>query len=122
MSIISKNDEWRTTPRTTQPVMRPVSKAAGDLKVWQAEMDGWYATMLEFPNMEPDQVFVSLSAWTARASYMRSFINRSEQRTQQTFRTKQIDPFIAECDRQFKIWSRVFSVQSLDWNLQGRMT
>jgi hypothetical protein len=92
------------------------------LKRWLAELDGYYRQMYDFGKIEPDEIFRYLSAWTARASFMRSQIQRSESKMLQGFRTRQIDPFIEECERQFKIWSRVFSVQSLDYNMSRGQT
>lgn len=100
-----------------------IVRSGGDLlHQWQTELDGYYREMLEFQYAEPDTVFRSLSAWTARASYMRSQIQRSGSKTWQTFRTGELDPFIGECDRQFRQWSRTFAVHSLDWNMQRGQT
>jgi len=107
-------------PPETQAVV--TNSKVGTLDGWLAEIDGYFSIMEKFGEAEPDQIFSYLSSWTARASHMRSMINRSESKIAQGFRTKQIDPFINECDRQFKLWSRVFSVQSLDWNMQRNMT
>lgn len=99
---------------------RPVSTRGEMLKVWLSELDACYDRMEKFKDEEPDEIFSCLSSWTARASHMRSLVNRSESKTDQSFRLKQIDPFITECDRQFKIWSRVFSVIQMDYNMSGR--
>lgn len=100
----------------------PVNTKGDLLKTWMTELDGYFEQMENFREEEPDVIFADLSAWTARASHMRSIINRNESRTHQNFRIKQIDPFISECDRQFKVWSRVFSVQSMDFNMNSRVT
>lgn len=86
------------------------------------EFDEYYSEMLRFRDMEPDEIFMRLSAYSARASYIRSDIMRAQNRTLTAFRTGEIDPFLSECDRQFKIWSRVFAVTSLDWNLARGQT
>ena len=104
------------------PLVRPVTSKNERLESWLEELIECYKKMEDFRNEEPDEIFASLSAWTARASHMRSLINRSESKTNQAFRLKQIDPFISECDRQFKLWSRVFSVQTLDWNMNRNVT
>lgn len=89
---------------------------------WRRELDGYYKEMVSFSEVEPDEIFRSLSAWTARASYMRSQIVRIDSKAWVKFRTQEIDPFISECDRQFRVWSRVFAVQSLDWNMSRGQT
>lgn len=92
-------------------------KTSMKLKDLRFELDGYYSEMLRFRDMEPDEIFMRLSAYSARASYIRSDIMRAQNRTLTAFRTGEIDPFLTECDRQFKVWSRVFAVTSLDWNL-----
>lgn len=92
------------------------------LKDLRSELDEYYGEMLRFRDMEPDEIFMRLSAYSARASYIRSDIMRAQNRTLTAFRTGEIDPFLTECDRQFKVWSRVFAVTSLDWNLARGQT
>jgi hypothetical protein len=108
-------------PQQTFEKLDPMNRnGAKLLEVWRDEVDSYYEEMIRFQYLEPDEVFAKLSSWTARISYIRTQIVRHENRVQAAFRTKEIDPFLAECDRQFKIWSRAFSVYSLDWNLAGR--
>lgn len=93
-----------------------------EMKTLQEEIDGYFQEMLRFVDMEPDEIFMRLSAFSARASFIRSQIMRTQNRALTAFRTGEIDPFLTECDRQFKIWSRVFAVTSLDWNLARGQT
>lgn len=106
--------------RISEPREAPVAseRRTEIVKNWLLEIDEYYLDMAQFGNEQPDDIFLKLSAWTARASHIRSQINRSESKVLQNFRIKQIDPFLEECDRQFKLWSRIAAVQSLDWNLQ----
>lgn len=68
--------------------------------------------------MESGIVFQKLAGYTARASWTRSLIQRQiENRAWTKFRTTQLDPFIEECDRQFRVWSRAFAVQSQEWQI-----
>jgi hypothetical protein len=109
-----------TIPTASRP--QPVVAKGEIMRGWLKEIDGYFEVMQKFSLMESDEIFTCLSSWTARVSHMRSMINRSESKLEQSFRTKQVDPFLSECDRQFKIWSRVFSVQSMDWDMQRKMT
>lgn len=84
---------------------------------WRKEIDGFYAVMDTFSAMDPSDIFRSLSSMSSRMSYIRGQIVRSENRQWGNFRTKEIDPFIAECDRQFKLWSRCFTTATLDWEM-----
>ena len=98
------------------------TELTSDIRKIREEIDGYYREMIQFPAMEADEIFQRLSAYTARVSYIRSSMMRTDNRALVSLRTKEIDPFISECDRQFKIWSRVFSVQTLDWNLARNTT
>jgi hypothetical protein len=89
-----------------------------DLEKIRAELDSFYDIMNSFSSLDPSEIFQSLAAFTARASYMRSQIMRlPENRMMTNFRTKELDPFIEECDRQFKFWSRYQSVQAYEWEI-----
>lgn len=97
----------------------PKSQRTGGklLEQYRSEMDSAYVKMRNFPQAESDEIFKDLAGFTARFSHIRSQIVRVESRNWQNFRTKEVDPFLDECDRQFKIWSRVFSVKTLDWEM-----
>lgn len=86
---------------------------------WRTEILGYYQTMKEFNNMDPSDVFRSLSQFTARASEMRATISEHETKQQSSFRIKVIDPFIEECDRQFKVHSRTLSNEEMIARLSG---
>lgn len=87
------------------------------LNAYRKEMDNFYKEMRNFHSEDPAVIFREIAAMTARFSHIRSQIVRAESKVWQNFRTKEVDPFIEECDRQFKIWSRAFSVQTLDWEM-----
>ena len=73
--------------------------------------------MQEFPKMQPDEIFRSLSGFTARMNFIRTKIVRTENKRYSSFRTKEIEPFITECQFQFKVYSRMHSVTSLEWEM-----
>lgn len=83
----------------------------------QAELDGYYAQMREFSSVEVTEILMALAAFSARASEIRSVLVRNENRRAQTFRTKEIEPFLEEVDRQFKTWSRLISVRQQEWDI-----
>ena len=88
------------------------------LEAWQRELDAALKVMQKFKSMNHADIFIQLAGYTARASSMRSMVVRMpENRRLVAFRTKELDPFIEECERQFKYWSRAFSVQALDWEI-----
>lgn len=84
----------------------------------RAELDGYYKEMRDFDTIDPGEIFKKLAAMSARASFIRSKIVRRNQGPDvSNFRTKEIDPFISEVDRQFKVWSRYLSVVQIDWDM-----
>lgn len=104
----------------------PVARGQVDrakIDEWRNELANYYSTLVSLSRCgdSPDQIFLLISSYTARASEIRSFLVDDESRLSNAFRTKQIDPFIQECDRQFKIWSRIVSVQQTEIDLAGRI-
>ena len=87
------------------------------LEEYRKEMDGFFEIMEGFNKTDPSEIFRSIAAMSSRVSHIRSLIVRADSKVWMSFRTKEIDPFLTECDRQFKIWSRAFSVQTLDWEM-----
>lgn len=73
--------------------------------------------MRNFKKLDSQDVFLKLSEFSATATYFRSTICKREDRKKAAFRTHDIEPFIAEVERQFKIWSRLVSSQNLDWEM-----
>lgn len=86
---------------------------------WRTEILGYYKVMKEFNAMDPSDIFRNLSQFTARASEMRATISEHETKQQSSFRIKVIDPFIDECDRQFKVHSRTLSHEEMIARLAG---
>jgi len=110
--------ELGLAPKAHQPT--PVRRSGrDDLNGWRAELDEFYDVMNCF-GVDEDEIFRSLSGMSARASQMRSQVVRKETRGLQVFRTQEVDPFLKECDRQFKIWSRVFSVSQFEWETTSK--
>ncbi len=89
-----------------------------DLEKLREEMDGYYQTMEGFQTGDPRDNLMDLSAFSARMSHARTHIIRNGNvKIATNFRTKELDPFISECDRQFKIWSRLITVAQMDWDI-----
>lgn len=78
---------------------------------------GYVDQMRNFKKLDSQDVFLKLSEFSATATYFRSTICKREDRKKAAFRTHDIEPFIAEVERQFKIWSRLVSSQNLDWEM-----
>lgn len=89
------------------------------IAAWKKEIAGYYETMGRFIELDALVVFQSLSQFSARASEIRSRISSNAGREETTFRTRVLDPFLEECDRQFKIHSRITAINELDARLAG---
>lgn len=101
--------------------VKPVSNSSNSTVVlWREELDSYYELMETFETYDVDEILRALSAMTARVSHIRSSVVRNENRQTQSFRTRELDPFLEEADRQFKIWSRILSIRSMDWEMSKR--
>jgi len=92
------------------------------LQEYRDELDEFYVIMVDFKSMDVSEVLEMLASMTSRASQMRLNMNRKESSVNNQFRIKEIDPFISECDRQFKVWSRLLSVHMMDWEMSRKAT
>lgn len=91
-------------------------RGRAELDGWRQEIDEFYDIMNNFIS-DPDNIFRNLSAMSSRMSQVRTIVSRHEIKSYQHFRAQEIDPFLKECDRQFKIWSRVLSAAQMEWEL-----
>lgn len=89
------------------------------LDIWKKEISQAYQVMKKLVDMDPSDIFRHLSQFSARASEIRSLIGPQESKREYAFRTRIIDPFIEECDRQFKIHSRRMAIFEMDARLAG---
>lgn len=85
----------------------------------QLEVDRYYKDLTKLNGLDPITAFQRLSAYSARASEIRSQLFRIESRKSQSFRTQQIDPFLEELDRQFKIHSRLQAIREMEFKMVG---
>jgi hypothetical protein len=95
---------------------------ANDLAGLRAEVDAYYTAMRGFQDLSLEEVFIQLAGLSARASEIRTNLIRQDRRAFQAFRTGEIDPFLTEVDRQFKVWSRLQSVREMEFKMTGPVT
>ena len=107
--------------REPAPAYRPDGSETqvNRLDYWKEEIAESYKIMKEMTDMEATAVFRLLSQFSARASEIRSQIGPQEGKREAAFRIRIIDPFIEECDRQFKIHSRIQAINEMDARLAG---
>lgn len=110
---MSDNEERTITPPAT------VDRRADALLAMRRELDTYWVSLRGFAEMEPDQVLIALSAFTARVGEMRTHCYRDGGRLATRLRLDELEPFIEECDRQFKFHSRLQSIRELDWRMAG---
>lgn len=88
------------------------------IKVWRQEIVGYLEDIYGFRELnDPVEILKRLSAYSARASYMRNVCIRSNNKEISSFRLEEVDPFLRETEFQFKVWSRVSSVQAQEWEM-----
>lgn len=91
----------------------PIGQAVA---IIQSEVNDYLTRLKELPALPPVDVFMTLSAISARLAEIRNRLVRTETRRFVSVRTKEIDPLIEEVDRQFKIHSRIMAVRQMEWD------
>jgi len=88
------------------------------IKVWRTEIVGYLEDIYSFRELnDPIEILKRLSAYSARASYMRNVCIRSGNKEVSSFRLEEVDPFLRETEFQFKVWSRVSAVVAQEWEM-----
>jgi hypothetical protein len=88
----------------------------------RGEIDDYMVTLRKLRSMLPEQVFMELSGITARLAELRLTCVRSESRRLAALRTRELDPLIEECDRQFRFHSRIQAVRTMEWDQTRNLT
>lgn len=85
----------------------------------EKELDLIAAAIRAFWRKQPDQVMRESAGYTARLTELAVLLHRVEAGNRQytRIRTQQVERFIAECDRQFKVASRLVEVMRQDLEL-----
>lgn len=88
----------------------------GDRPQIEAELDAVLAETRRFWSLQPDQVMQMCAAFTARLTELEVLLHRAETRDRQykQIRTLQVHKILDECERQFKIASRLVEVRRQD--------
>lgn len=85
----------------------------------RAELDAYFEEMKNFEECQVDEIFLKLSSWTARASELRMLLYRDSRAQASALRSREIEPFIEECERQFRYHSRRHAVMEMDFKMSG---
>ena len=94
-----------------------------NLNDWRPEILGYQKNMYEFHKTKDiKDILEQLSAFSARASWLRGLIIRSPKQEYVRFRIDELDPFIDEVREQFKIWSRYATIVTDEYKIsKGQM-
>lgn len=80
------------------------------------ELDTYFVDLKRLKSWQPAEVFLWLSGVTARLVELRTICWRSESRRLTALRSREIDPLIDECERQFRFHSRVEATRRIEWD------
>lgn len=84
----------------------------------EGELDLVMRTIRTFWELEPDQTMRTIAALSARLTELAVHLHRLEGRREwKQVRTLQVERILLECDRQFKIASRMLEVRRQDLDL-----
>lgn len=105
-----------------EPVQIQKKESGSALERLRNEFDGYMEEMNLLQEMEPSEVYMKLSGWTARATEIRIQLARSNSARTERMKSKEIEPFIEEAERQFRFFSRYQAAQAAEAELSGRTT
>lgn len=105
-------------------IMDPISLLGrpnylGSRQEIEAELDVVAVAIRAFHHKQPDQVMREVAAFSARLTELCVLLHRVESKDRQytRLRTQQVDKFLGELERQFKIASRMVEVLRQDLEL-----
>lgn len=107
-----------------QPGMAYLANGLGTRADIERELDGIALAVRAFALKQPDQIMRECAAYSARLTELTVLLHRHESSDRQYLRvrTQQVEKYLQELDRQFKIASRLVEVQRQDLALMGGMT
>ena len=105
------------TERDLTSLVNSHNSNAARVEQWRTEMDGYLDAMVGWATDDPGTVMEQISSIAARLIQIRCDVVRSESRLMQGFRTKELDPVLAQVEFQFKVASRRLSSHSLEWEV-----
>lgn len=123
MTVLELNadaNEPMATAVHQHTALQDVPRETPVIRALQGELDAYYVQMRGFSAADVTDIFMCLAAFSARASEVRGYLSRQVSKRIDSFRTKELDPFIEECDRQFRIWSRMQSVRQMEADMSGK--
>lgn len=88
------------------------------LKGWRGEIKSFHEGMAAFGRGDDvKEIMYKIAAWRARAAQIRNIVVRSPDSRANSFRTQELDQFLNEASEQFKIYSRIASIMTTEWEI-----
>jgi hypothetical protein len=108
-------------PGQAPPGMAYLYNGLGTRQQIETELDGIALAIRAFALKQPDQIMRESAAYSARLTELCVLLSRWESSDRQYLkvRTQQVERYLAELDRQFKIASRLVEVMRQDLVLMG---
>lgn len=102
-----------------QPGMAYLANGLGTRADIERELDGIALAVRAFALKQPDQIMRECAAYSARLTELTVLLHRHESSDRQYLRvrTQQVEKYLQELDRQFKIASRLVEVMRQDLEL-----
>jgi hypothetical protein len=107
---------------TPEPGMTRISPEQEWVVEIRLELDTYLEQLRSMRSKDPTDVFMTLSAITARLCELRVLCMRTESRRTAALRTREIDPMIEECERQFRFHSRIQAARQMEWDQTRNLT
>lgn len=99
------------------------SATGAQVNKWRKELDTYLDMMQTWSTVDPSTCLEQISSVAARLIQIRCELVRIESRNVQAFRTKELDPVMAQVEFLFKVHSRRLSSLSLEWDVsRGQAT
>lgn len=83
------------------------------------EITEYVAQMTAWHSMEPDEVLLACSAYGARLSEMRVYLQRKGSQYCKQLLSREVDPLLGQIEFQFRVHSRLLSSRELDLKMSG---
>lgn len=114
-------EDQESGPRLPAPVERvaPPDNEHEMRAQYVEEITGYVAQMTAWHTMEPDEVLLACSAYSARLSEMRVYLQRKGSQYCKQLLSREVDPLLGQIEFQFRVHSRLLSSRELDLRMSG---
>lgn len=128
MVVLKLEESQRSAPsiqpsvETHPAAQQRASKESEWVAAVREEVDGYLVTLRTLNSRTPDEVFALISGISARLVELRVISHRSESRRLAALRSHEIDPLLEQCDRAFRLHSRIQATRQMEWDVMKGAT